>query len=141
MATTINWLGSASSAIKVMVTILLLLLPLFASPQQEETKHAVSKWKAPNPQTPTQLAKQWHDEDEALNAYIASSVPAVLEHTGSEAFDAHLRGVQAILRYWDAPKHLYDAGMFHSICEYYSYYILCVCVLTFVCIIHHNILS
>ena len=125
MSTTINWLGSASSAIKVIVTILLLLLPLllFASPQQEETKHAVSKWKAPNPQTPTQLAKQWYDEDEALNANIASSVPAVLEHTGSEAFDAHLRGVQAILRYWDAPKHLYNAGMFHSICEYYSYYI------------------
>ena len=52
-----------------------------------------------------------------LHAYIAESVPSVLEHTGSEAFDEHLRGVQGILRYWDAPSHLYNAGLFHSICE------------------------
>ena len=46
---------------------------------------------------------------------MTKSVPAVLEHTGSEAFDAHLRGVQAILRYWNAPSHLYNSGLFHSI--------------------------
>jgi len=44
-----------------------------------------------------------------------SMLPAVLEHTGSEAFDAHLQGVQAILRHWGAPAHLYNAGLFHSI--------------------------
>jgi len=39
----------------------------------------------------------------------------VQEHTGSVAFDAHLRGVKAILRYWGSPQHIYNAGMFHSI--------------------------
>ena len=58
---------------------------------------------------------KWQAEDESLHSYITQSVPAVLEHTGSEAFDAHLRGVQAILRYWGAPRHLYNAGLFHSI--------------------------
>ena len=79
------------------------------------TPHAVSKWKSPNFNTSPQQAKQWQEEDDTLHSYISKSVPAVLEHTGSEAFDAHLKGVQAILRYWDAPKHLYDAGLFHSI--------------------------
>lgn len=41
----------------------------------------------------------------------------MLEHTGSEAFDAHLKGVQAVLRYWGSEKYLSDAGLFHSICE------------------------
>jgi len=77
--------------------------------------HAVSKWKSPNSNTSLQQAKQWQEEDDTLHSYISKSVPAVLEHTGSEAFDAHLKGVQAVLRYWDAPKHLYDAGLFHSI--------------------------
>jgi len=79
------------------------------------TPHAVSKWKSPNSNTSPQQAKQWQDEDDTLHSYISKSVPAVLEHTGSEAFDAHLKGVQAILRYWDAPNYLYNAGLFHSI--------------------------
>ena len=79
------------------------------------TTHAVSKFKAPNDDTPPDQAAKWKVEDESLHNYIIKAVPAVLEHTGSEAFDAHLRGVQAILRYWDAPSHLYNAGLFHSI--------------------------
>ncbi len=48
--------------------------------------HAVSHWKAPNSLTPPELTLRWRNKDEALNAYIASPVPAVLEHTGLEAF-------------------------------------------------------
>lgn len=105
----------ATTTIVLMATIVLLLL---TTPTSASSTHAVNKWKAPNPNTPSEQATAWKEEDEALHAYIASSVPDVLEHTGSEAFDAHLHGVQAILRYWSAPKYLYNAGLFHSICEY-----------------------
>lgn len=95
-------------------TILLSPIKIFAS----SNAHAVSRWKAPNSETPPDQTAQWRKEDEALHAYITSSVPAVLEHTGSEAFDAHLKGVQAVLRYWGPDKkYLSDAGLFHSICE------------------------
>ncbi len=95
---------------------LLLLFVLLSPPSAAaSTSHAISKYKAPNANTaPDQVAK-WQAEDDSLHSYITKSVPAVLEHTGSEAFDAHLRGVQAILRYWGAPSHLYNAGLFHSI--------------------------
>ena len=84
----------------------------------DNSVHAVSRHKSPNASTPPDLVAAWRDEDASLNAYIESTVPAVLEHTGSEAFDAHLRGVQAILRHWGSPRHLSDAGMLHSICEF-----------------------
>ncbi len=83
------------------------------------THHAASQWKAPNNETPPELAQQWREEDEDLHAYIEASVPAVLDHTGSTAFDEHLRGVQSILRCWGAPDYLYNAGLFHSICKIY----------------------
>jgi hypothetical protein len=38
-----------------------------------------------------------------------------MDHTGSAAFDEHLKGVQAVLRYWGAPTYLTSAGLFHSI--------------------------
>lgn len=95
--------------------LLLLLTVLAPTPAEASTSHAISKYKAPHANTlPDQVAK-WQAEDDSLHSYITQSVPAVLEHTGSEAFDAHLRGVQAILRYWGAPSHLYNAGLFHSI--------------------------
>jgi len=47
--------------------------------------------------------------------YVEPHIPAVLEHTGTSAFDEHLKGVQAVLRYWNAPPHLMSAGLFHSI--------------------------
>lgn len=96
--------------------LLLLLVLLVAPPSAAaSTSHAISKYKAPNANTPLDQVAKWQAEDESLHSYITQSVPAVLEHTGSEAFDAHLRGVQAILRYWGAPRHLYNAGLFHSI--------------------------
>lgn len=101
-------------AISLLTTLLLLVVVGFAS---SSSSHAVSRWKAPNSSTPRDQTRRWREEDEALHAYIASSVPSVLQHTGSEAFDEHLRGVQAILRYWGAPRHLSNAGLFHSICE------------------------
>lgn len=94
------------------IILLLLCMMHYAS---AATTHAVSKFKAPNDDTPPEQAAKWKAEDESLHNYIIKAVPAVLEHTGSEAFDAHLRGVQAILRYWGAPSHLYNAGLFHSI--------------------------
>ena len=100
----------------ILLKTTLLLSPL--TPASSSSTHAVFRWKAPNSQTPAHQTSQWKQEDEALHAYIASSVPAVLEHTGSDAFDAHLKGVQAVLRYWGSPKHLYNAGVFHSICEW-----------------------
>lgn len=73
------------------------------------------KFKAPNPSTDAATAQRWHEEDEALWKYVNDHVPDVLDHTGSAAFDEHLKGVQAVLRYWGAPTHLTNAGLFHSI--------------------------
>ena len=42
-------------------------------------------------------------------------VPEALAHNGEEAFDHHLVGVQSVLRSWQAPKHLCDAALFHSV--------------------------
>mmetsp|Transcript_20800 Transcript_20800/g.40184 ORF Transcript_20800/g.40184 Transcript_20800/m.40184 type:complete len:307 (-) Transcript_20800:268-1188(-) len=73
------------------------------------------RFKAPNPNTPDEVAQKWHEEDEALWKYVNEQVPAVLDHTGSAAFDEHLKGVQAVLRNWGAPTYLANAGLFHSI--------------------------
>jgi hypothetical protein len=82
-----------------------------------EATSAITKHKAPLPSTPPDLAATWSDKDAALHAYIANHVPSILEHTGSEAFDAHLKGVQGLLRGWGADEMVCDAGLFHSICE------------------------
>jgi len=76
---------------------------------------AASKFKAPNSKTPPSLAHEWAEEDARLWVYVNTHVPSVLDHTGSSAFDDHLKGVQAVLRYWGAPSHLTRAGLFHSI--------------------------
>jgi hypothetical protein len=107
------WGSHNVDAIALVTTLLLLVVVGFSS---ASSSHAVSRWKAPNSSTLDQT-RRWRDEAEGLHAYIASSVPAVLQHTGSEAFDEHLQGVQAILRYWGSPRHLSKAGLFHSICE------------------------
>ncbi|CAJ1949303.1 unnamed protein product [Cylindrotheca closterium] len=76
---------------------------------------ACSQFKAPNARTPTNLKQKWEQDDRNLWKYVEQQVPAVLDHTGTEAFDHHLKGVQAVLRYWGAPDHLANAGLFHSI--------------------------
>lgn len=77
--------------------------------------NVASQFKAPNESTPANQAKEWRDADAALWKFVEESVPAVLDHTGSAAFDEHLKGVQAVLRYWGSPKYLTNAGLFHSI--------------------------
>jgi hypothetical protein len=74
-----------------------------------------STFKAPNAETPRSVAERWRLDDEALWEFVTANVPSVLEHTGSSAFDEHLKGVQAVLRGWDAPHYLQKAGLFHSI--------------------------
>lgn len=96
----------------------LLLLPTQPFAANSSSSHAITPHKAPNPTTPPGLAEAWLERDSALHSYIAQHVPNVLEHTGSEAFDAHLKGVQGLLRGWGVDETVADAGLFHSICEF-----------------------
>ena len=50
-----------------------------------------------NSKTDPALIQKWNDADELLWKYVNEQVPAVLDHTGSSAFDEHLKGVQAVL--------------------------------------------
>jgi hypothetical protein len=100
-------------------SIKLLLLPTSAA------QHAINAHKAPLPTTPPGLVSAWSAKDAALHTYIADHVPSVLEHTGSEAFDSHLRGVQALLRGWGADEEVAAAGLFHSICKCVFVFIVC----------------
>lgn len=81
----------------------------------DQCREASCRFKSPNPQTPADVKSRWHDEDTTLWKFVEEKVPDVLEHTGAAAFDEHLKGVQAVLRYWDSPSHLTKAGLFHSI--------------------------
>jgi len=101
----------------LLLSMLLLLLVLLLGPISaiNESSYECSKFKSPNNKTDETLVKEWKVADDTLWKYVNEKVPAVLEHTGSAAFDEHLRGVQAILRYWDSPLHLTNAGLFHSI--------------------------
>jgi len=94
---------------------LLLLLAAVDSTVADESSYECSKFKSPNNNTDEDLVREWKTADEALWKYVNENVPAVLDHTGSAAFDEHLKGVQAILRFWDSPVHLTNAGLFHSI--------------------------
>lgn len=58
---------------------------------------------------------EWQRHDEDLYNFLKSSIPEALAHTGSSDFDLHLKGVQTILRSWNSPNYLTDAGLFHSI--------------------------
>lgn len=105
------------SATTPTMNLLFLLLTLSLSLPTSLASHAIDRHKAPNSKTPPKQAQFWSNKDEALHSYIAQHVPDVLEHTGSEAFDAHLKGVQGLLRGWEADEEVVDAGLFHSICE------------------------
>jgi hypothetical protein len=59
--------------------------------------------------------REWETADTLLHARMREHVPAALEHNGEESFDHHLVGVQSVLRSWDAPEHLCNAALFHSI--------------------------
>ena len=99
--------------------LILQLLIFQASPAftvaSQGIRYVADGFKAPNAGTPSLLADEWRKADQTLWDYVNKSVPAVLEHTGSAAFDEHLKGVQAVLRHWGAPTYLASAGLFHSI--------------------------
>ena len=79
---------------------LLDISPIFvveATKSSTDTNYACSKFKAPNSKTDPDLIQKWNDADELLWKYVNEQVPAVLDHTGSAAFDEHLKGVQAVL--------------------------------------------
>ena len=48
-------------------------------------------------------------------AYITSSIPSSISHTGAAPFDEHLRGVMLILRGWNATPEVQLAGALHSV--------------------------
>jgi len=95
--------------------LFLLILLLDSTSAINESSYECSKFKAPNNNTRETLVKEWKAADDTLWKYVNEKVPAILEHTGSSTFDEHLKGVQAILRYWESPVHLTNAGLFHSI--------------------------
>ena len=63
----------------------------------------------------TAQRKQWAAADELLHERMREHVPEALAHNGEESFDLHLVGVQSVLRSWNAPEHLTNAALFHSI--------------------------
>lgn len=81
----------------------------------ETTTSAASQFKVGTDTTSPALLDHYKAEDEALWTFVEQHVPAVLDHTGTSAFDKHLKGVQSVLRFWKAPDHLTKAGLFHSI--------------------------
>lgn len=99
----------------VLCLTVLLLMSIDHTGASDESSYECSKFKAPNNTTDKNLVKEWKAADESLWEYVNEKVPSVLEHTGSAAFDDHLKGVQAILRFWGSPVHLTNAGLFHSI--------------------------
>jgi len=77
--------------------------------------HVSDLFKVPNKSTSDTQREEWYQADTSLWNYVEASVPAVLDHTGTAAFDEHLKGVQAVLRYWESPPYVTSAGLFHSI--------------------------
>uniref|UniRef100_A0A7S1BC29 DUF6817 domain-containing protein n=1 Tax=Corethron hystrix TaxID=216773 RepID=A0A7S1BC29_9STRA len=82
---------------------------------QAYSTSVASKYKAPDCSTPAHVAESWVKQDAALLDFVGRKVPAVLDHTGATAFDEHLKGVQGVMRKWNASEHLVSAGLFHSI--------------------------
>jgi hypothetical protein len=110
---------STTMITKVVISLSLLVSSVLTGPScasvTDEASHVCTQFKAPNADTPSDIAQEWRDADAALWNYVEESVPAVMDHTGTAAFDEHLKGVQAVLRYWGAPTYLTNAGLFHSI--------------------------
>jgi hypothetical protein len=82
---------------------------------KKQYQYQSDQFKAPNSNTDPKLVQEWSLADDELWSYVRDKVPAVLDHTGSSSFDEHLKGVQAVLRYWNSPLHITHAGLFHSI--------------------------
>lgn len=61
------------------------------------------------------IVRKWEKSDDELHSFIGKIIPEALDHTGATAFDEHLKGVQGVLRFWEADDSLCKAGLFHSI--------------------------
>lgn len=72
---------------------------------------AIEKWR----RIPTSKLEEYNRHDDSLHKFLSENVPEALPHTGDSNFDSHLRGVQSVLRGWNAPEYLADAGLFHSL--------------------------
>lgn len=85
-----------------------LLTLLFSLKSMMDANHLISdKYKS--------SSIKFRDEDTEFHRVIKNLIPEELAHTGSTMFDEHLRGVQAILRYWNSDTAISNAGLFHSI--------------------------
>ena len=79
------------------------------------TTHAIEAFKTPPASADANQVEKWERQDNDLHKFLRDTIPEALDHTGSAAFDVHLRGVQAVLRHWEADEELTKAGLFHSI--------------------------
>ena len=70
--------------------------------------HVSTKWKSSV--TNSNLKAEWLKHDLNLHQYLSTLIPEALPHTGSTTFDDHLKGVQTVLRAWNSPEYLCDAG-------------------------------
>ena len=77
--------------------------------------HAIEAFKTPPASADANQVEKWERQDNDLHKFLRDTIPEALDHTGSAAFDVHLRGVQAVLRHWEADEELTKAGLFHSI--------------------------
>ena len=95
---------------------LLSLLKVRSSSENEDcSSHAIEAFKVPPATVDASTVETWKKQDKDLHKYLGEVIPEALDHTGSAAFDVHLRGVQAVLRHWSADEELTRAGLFHSI--------------------------
>ena len=77
-----------------------------------------SRWKlnsAINPHITSTQLEDWQRQDAQLHCFLQEQIPQALAHTGASSFDAHLVGVQSVLRTWGAREDVCRAGLFHSI--------------------------
>ena len=91
--------------------VLLQLLWIFIS---AISKRVSDRWKIP-PDVSAGTLFSWAEKDAELHAFMTSTIPQALNHTGATSFDSHLKGVRDVLRVWKAEEHVQQAGLFHSI--------------------------
>ena len=98
------------STILFIVLFILSSNKLLVTSLSNSNHHVSTKWKSTV--TNSNLKEKWLKHDLNLHQYLSTLIPEALPHTGSTTFDDHLKGVQTVLRAWNSPEHLCDAGMF-----------------------------
>ena len=107
--------GQSFSTILFITVFILSSNNLLISSLSNINHHVSTKWK--NSVSNSKLNKEWQEHDLKLHQYLSTLIPEALPHTGSTTFDDHLKGVQTVLRAWNSPEYLCDAGE-TSKCEY-----------------------